>query len=94
MAAGALAAWGWALWSLPRAAPNWRGVFLAVLVVMPAGVVAMAAGRLLAEVAAGLVLILLSLALLLSYRGPGRLFAVVQLICGMVLAIGTPRPLG
>lgn len=93
MAAGVVAA---ALWSLRRALAEvglWRWAHLAAALLALGGAAAMAAGSVL-QLLAGLLLIGVALALLLFWRSPDRLYAAVHLIWGMVLAIGTPWPLG
>lgn len=94
MAAGVAAAALWSLWRAWAEPGHWRWPHLAAAFVSAAGAVNMATGRTFAEVAAGIALILVAPAFLLSYKGPGRLFAAVHLIWGMVLAIGTPWPWG
>jgi hypothetical protein len=94
MAAGVAAALIWSLWRAAVESGRWRWPHLAVAFVSAVGAFNMATGRTFAEVAAGIALILAAPAFLYSYKGPGRLFAVVYLIWRMVLAIGTPRPWG
>jgi hypothetical protein len=90
MLAGVGAAWLWSLWRGAVERGQWRVVHLVMALMMAIGLGTLMMQRTVSEVAAGLVVILLALSLLLSYRGPGRLFAAVQLVWGMVLAIGTP----
>ena len=89
MLAGGAAAWLWSLWRGAVERGQWRVVHLVMAAMMAIGLGTAMMQRTLSEVAAGLVVILLAVALLISYRGPGRSFAVVQLVWGMVLAIGT-----
>lgn len=90
MLTGVAAAWLWSLWRGAVERGQWRIVHLVMAAMMTVGLGTMVMQRPLSEIAAGLVVILLALSLLFSYRGPGRAFAAVQLVWGMVLAIGTP----
>jgi hypothetical protein len=90
MLAGVGAACLWSLWRGAVERGQWRIVHLVMAAMMAVGLGTMAMQRTFSEIAAGLVIILLALSLLFSYRGPGRAFAAVQLIWGMVLAIGLP----
>jgi hypothetical protein len=89
------AGFAWVLaWALWRGWTGRRPAHLALAAMLAGGVAAMATDALLAQVAAGLAVVVLALRLLLSDRGPGFLTAAASLVAGLLLAAGTPWPGG